>query len=133
MASRVGRPCQSQGCTNVVANGRYCGQCAAEQGADEARPSAAKRGYGHNWRKLRGMVLAKSPLCADPFGLHSQANESVVATDVDHIVARTKGGSDSPSNLQSLCHSCHSRKTALVDNTRPQGKGGVKKLEGLLC
>ena len=121
MASRVGRPCQSQGCTNVVASGRYCSECAAELGRNEARPSAAKRGYGHNWRKLRGMVLAHNPLCSDPFGLHQQASESVLATDVDHIRSLAKGGTNAPSNLQSLCHSCHSRKTALIDHTRPQG------------
>lgn len=34
------------------------------------------------------------------------------ATDVDHVVPKRAGGPDAHSNLQSLCHSCHSRKTA---------------------
>ena len=33
------------------------------------------------------------------------------ATDVDHIVRRNYGGSEDDSNLQSLCHPCHSSKT----------------------
>jgi len=34
------------------------------------------------------------------------------ATDVDHIVALAAGGTHADSNLRSLCHSCHSARTA---------------------
>jgi len=37
------------------------------------------------------------------------------ATEVDHIKPTRNGGSDRPDNLQGLCKSCHSRKTALED------------------
>lgn len=33
------------------------------------------------------------------------------ATDVDHIVPKRRGGSDHEDNLQSLCSTCHNRKT----------------------
>lgn len=34
---------------------------------------------------------------------------------VDHIVPKVDGGTDDMENLQTLCRSCHSRKTALED------------------
>lgn len=34
---------------------------------------------------------------------------------VDHILAKRKGGTDDPSNFQSLCRTCHNRKTNAVD------------------
>ena len=65
------------------------------------------------WRKLRRMVLARQPLCADPFGVHAMLGEIVPATEVDHIVPVREGGENSLENLQALCASCHSRKTNL--------------------
>lgn len=56
------------------------------------------------------MFLKRHPLCQDPDGVHG--GRPVPATDVDHIKARRDGGGDDWSNLQALCHSCHSRKTA---------------------
>lgn len=37
------------------------------------------------------------------------------ATHVDHRVARSSGGTDDLRNLRSLCHGCHSAKTARQD------------------
>jgi len=42
---------------------------------------------------------------------------------VDHIIALRKGGENTMQNLQALCASCHSRKTARYD--RRKGVGGV--------
>ena len=112
MPTKAGRPCQWRGCPQVVRGDvPYCEehakQVAREHEAD--RPSAARRGYDGNWRKLRSMYLRRHPLCADPFGVHEGP---VVATEVDHIQPLSRGGGHGWDNLQALCKSCHSKKTA---------------------
>ncbi|MCK6486449.1 MAG: HNH endonuclease [Phycisphaerae bacterium] len=77
------------------------------------RGSAAARGYGERWRRLARMQLMRQPLCADPFGVHE--GRPVAGEHVDHIVPRRAGGTDTLENLQTLCASCHSRKTVWCD------------------
>ncbi|MBI5763651.1 MAG: HNH endonuclease [Planctomycetes bacterium] len=71
--------------------------------------------YGRAWRRLRRLVLRLHPFCVDPFGHHAADGRFEVATEVDHIVPRRAGGKDVIENLQSLCITCHSRKTARFD------------------
>lgn len=67
---------------------------------DRRRGTAAQRGYGTDWRKLRREILRRDPVCRMQ-GCSRQSSH------VDHIVPRRKGGTDDPSNLQGLCGSCH--------------------------
>lgn len=69
------------------------------------RPSASKRGYDRKWRVIRAAFLKAHPQCAcgEP------------ATEVDHILALRKGGTNAWSNLQPMCKPCHARKTVEVD------------------
>lgn len=125
MPTKPGRPCRVRGCPEVVASGGYCPAHQAERVAeyDRARGSSSARGYGTRWQKIRAQHLAAHPFCADPFGDHRAAGvQAVAATEVDHITPRRGGGSDDPSNLQSLCKSCHSKKTATEDGR--WGMGG---------
>lgn len=69
------------------------------------------------------MVLARQPVCADPFGIHAERGEVVVATEVDHIVPKRLGGRDEIENLQALCKSCHSRKTMMERSGVVAGDG----------
>jgi len=61
------------------------------------------------WRKARKAYLDANPLC-----VNCQAIDVVcVANVVDHIVPINKGGEKfDESNFQSLCSSCHNRKSA---------------------
>lgn len=111
VAIRAARPCRYPGCPAVTRGVPYCDEHArrVSREYERDRPSSAARGYGSTWRKVRARQLSRAPLCADPDGLHDRP---VVATEADHIIRRARGGSDADNNLQSLCKSCHSRKTA---------------------
>ena len=89
--------------------------CAAHAAQRDKLSSATQRGYGARWRRLRAAYLAEHPICADPLGHHAGEGRVEAATDVDHIVARERGGTDEDRNLQALCHACHSEKTARED------------------
>ena len=64
--------------------------------------------------EARAQILMDEPLCREC----RKAGRIVPATDVDHIVARADGGTDDRSNLQPLCHACHSRKTVRENGGR---------------
>lgn len=73
----------------------------------DGRPSSAARGYDATWQRARLMWLRANPLCAMC---------GMSASCVDHIVPLAAGGERlDDSNFQSLCTSCHSRKTACED------------------
>lgn len=77
---------------------------------DQRRGSAASRGYDKWHRKWRQVVLARDPVCANPYGHHQGL--VVPATVADHIVPLSKGGTWALSNGQGLCARCHGAKTA---------------------
>lgn len=106
------RPCSKPGCPALVEFGRCPKHAYADaREYDRTRGTVAERGYGAHWRRLRLIVLAEEPLCR----ACAADGRVVAATDVDHVVARVRGGSDDRDNLQALCHACHSRKTVLED------------------
>ena len=73
----------------------------------DQRPCAARRGYGRRWQRLRRLVLQRDPFCV--------MCRHALATEVDHIVPKSRGGRDSLDNLQGLCKPCHSEKTVRED------------------
>lgn len=110
MPYRPKRPCNERGCKNLVQKG-YCPvhRRSPTKRCDSKRPNAYRRGYTKRWARLRKMVLARdNHICV----IHGCNN---LATEVDHIRPKTAGGTDAPENLQSLCKSCHSKKTAKED------------------
>ena len=93
--------------------GQRCPDCEAKrlQEVDSRRRSASQRGYDARWRKIRAKHLKLHPWCARCL----QDGRHTLAQHVDHRTTRRAGGTDSSSNLQSLCAPCHSRKTARDD------------------
>ena len=120
MANRLPKECRRAGCPERTTHAS--GLCETHRAQQEARhaeqnkqrPSAHRRGYGRRWRKLRARFLRINPLC----GKCAEEGLVVPATEVDHIVPH-RGDPALMwdwSNLQSLCKSCHSRKTAKEDS-----------------
>ena len=126
MPRRAPHPCRHPGCAGlVVGAGRYCPEHSAQgdEQVDAQRPTSSQRGYGYRWQKIRAVYLRAHPICADPFGVHQQAGQlAVAAEDVDHITPLQAGGSNRAENLQALCHSCHSRKTATENGGWGRGR-----------
>lgn len=91
---------------------------------ERGRGSAAARGYGRRWQKLRASFLARHPLCV----MCAAESRTEAATVVDHITPHK--GSQALlydwNNLQPLCHSHHASKTN-VDGSIGRGIGRVKR------
>ena len=83
-------------------------EAARQAAVDALRPSSWERGYDRDWQRLRIAHLAINPLCAQC---------GAMATDVDHVntIRSHPELRLAPSNLQSLCKPCHSRKTVAED------------------
>lgn len=100
-------PCTMAGCPHrAVRFGRCDAHQRPRQRAPDTRPNSSQRGYGSTWQTRRSSFLARHPWCV-------QCSEPAV--DVDHIIPRSRGGTDDESNLQAYCHRCHSQKTARQD------------------
>lgn len=119
------RPCNSPMCPRLATEGAYCDEHRRLYD-DHHRAGSNARGYNYRWRKIRARVLKNNPLCADPDGVHTFPEP---ATEVDHIKPLRMGGTNQYDNLQSLCKSCHSRKTARENSRANEGGRGYKKLQ----
>lgn len=120
MPRKLLQPCVEPGCPRL-SSARRCPPHARRESRryEMARGSAAQRGYDEAWRRLRAAKLRVNPWC--------QADGcSSAASEVDHKISRAAGGTEAWANLQSLCKSCHSRKTAV--EARATG-GHQKSLE----
>ena len=109
MASKPLRPCRHPGCPNLTRAG-YCESHKPRQAA--RRESAA----WHSWYSkpiwtddLRPAQLLREPFCRECW----KQGHRVRATDVDHVEDHKGVWAKfiDCNNLQSLCHSCHSKKT----------------------
>lgn len=79
-------------------------------------PNPDRRLQGRPWQKLRARWLQEHPLC-----VHCDAKGRVrLATVLDHIIPRSKGGTEIESNLQGLCRDCDLIKQALDRGYKPR-------------
>lgn len=109
MANKPLRPCRYPGCSALT----RAGWCAVHKSTKSPRRESIA---WHNWYSLsvwtddlRPAQLFREPFCREC----AKRGLRVWATDVDHVQDH-KGNWEvfiDESNLESLCHSCHSRKT----------------------
>lgn len=110
MATKPLRPCQNPGCCALVPGG-YCDRHRPRPRDRSEEAKAWRWMYGTQvWKRLRSEQLLREPWCREC----ARRGVRTRATDVDHV--RDHKGDwavfTDEANLQSLCHSCHSRKTA---------------------
>ena len=116
--------CTHPGCGELVPSGRcdlHRKEARREQ-PGKKRATRQERGYDATWYKFRNTYLLEHPYCVSP----THIGQQIPATDVDHIDGKGTLGERGydHTNLQALCHSCHSIKTALFDGSfgkRPKG------------
>ena len=109
MASKPLRPCQHPGCTEFVRGG-YCAKHRHDRRSPESREW--KKWYSLTiWTDdLRPSQLLREPFCREC----ARCGKRTWATVADHIVPFEGDWARfiDPTNHQSLCASCHGRKTA---------------------
>lgn len=113
MAIRAGKVCGSRYCHAVAQSGkRYCNKHSNREtgwGRRQEGKTTTERGYGGQWPKLRLSILERDRhLCVNHL---NNLGKFVPANIVDHIVNKAQGGTDDPSNLESICDECHQAKT----------------------
>jgi len=117
MPTRPKKGCAKAGCPKVIPGGvRFCPAHQEEfrlRKNEDARRRQNNRGLKTSsaaWKRIRTHQLALHPLC-----VHCEKEGKITAAShVDHISGNSHDNSSS--NLQSLCASCHSKKTVTQDS-----------------
>ena len=81
-------------------------KASANRTGRDADPRRTLKLNGAAWQKLRKSVLAREPMCREC----TRLGFTVIATDVDHRDGNP--ANNDAVNLNPLCHSHHSQKTA---------------------
>ena len=129
MPSRLKKACRKPACPQTTIH--RSGLCEKHQKTDNGwqqwqkrKGNTTQRGYGADWRKIRRRILERDHhLCQE----HLKQGVITPGNHVDHIVPKAQGGDNSDANLQTLCATCHYRKTGTERSVK--GEGGIKSLQ----
>jgi 5-methylcytosine-specific restriction protein A len=77
---------------------------------------AVERIRGRALQRIRARHFAAHPLCV----MCEAKGIITLATELDHIIALTNGGTNDDDNLQGLCAPCHEIKTIADLGNRPR-------------
>lgn len=88
------RPCIT--CGALIDSGSYCSQ----------HGKTTARGYGSKWQSLSKQIIERDGgVCQLQF-----SGCTFRATTTDHVISKSMGGTDDPSNLVAACRACNSSK-----------------------
>ena len=120
MPPRAKRPCRHRGCAAVTNDiSGYCENHQQQHAGDGWRnyqpgKTRQERGYGRPWEIKRARIMKRDKYLCQNCRRDGIATK---ASSVDHIIPKAHGGTDDDFNLESLCWTCHSKKTA-TERTR---------------
>ena len=109
--------CSQPGCPQKVTGGACEDH---RKGSEQQRGSASSRGYGARWRAIRKAWIASHPFCGDRLSgasaehsLCASQGNMILGEVVDHIIPHKQDQHLmwSEANFQTLCTTCHNRKT----------------------
>ena len=108
MPDRPPRICRAPACRKGTTHkSGYCEEHQANQKSWSNRKGSGRG--GRPWRRLREQVMNRDNWVCQ---VCLENGRVTPATQVDHIIPKSRGGSDSPSNLRAICGPCHKVKTA---------------------
>jgi 5-methylcytosine-specific restriction protein A len=118
------KPCSYPGCGRLVQpSERRCHLHSAQEqrqyDREQRSPEVVAFYHSRFWRRLSVACKERAR------GLCEECNRSGAyntGCQADHIVPREQGGADDLDNLQWLCRSCHSRKSAEEGSRWGKGK-----------
>ena len=120
MPIRAKTPCRHLGCRALLDKPGFCDKHRRETFKVQRQAMSIDKAehdrFYHRaaWKKVRLLQLQLEPLCREC----RKVGKLTPASIVDHIIERSKGGSDfDQENLQSTCASCHNAKTRRETNT----------------
>lgn len=102
-------PCRYRGCPNLQMPGGhgYCEQHERNYRWREAKEQRKEHDHGYDgqYRRTRRWVLTRQPLCM----LCRLEGRLTAAEITHHLIPLAQGGTNSSTNLISLCKDCHVR------------------------
>lgn len=111
MSPKAKRPCRVSMCPSKTSDSH--GYCSAHASLaigwnNPRRGTAEQRGYDWAWRKLAKAILRRDRyLCQ----CENCEGKRFPASEVDHTLPKSRGGTDDLTNLRAINRDCHKAKT----------------------
>lgn len=96
--------CAYPGCSEKVQGKSYCAKHDPNNRYDLHRGSAADRGYGRKWEKVRAAYMSRYPICERCKAILNRVTSAFL---VHHVTPLPEGELLDFDNMMSVCRNCH--------------------------